>query len=322
MRRIIIGLATVVLGSASSAWADETDRRPVEAGEAESAKGGAERDLDARVSRLLAMARQAFEARDYEASRRLAYAACELRPSNDEAQDLHRLSIKYARRLRAAARVGGVRQSSESVEHAIDRLSGSRTIPWHQAPRGSGILPGEPAAVPVPEWEQRLEKRMAEKGTVSFQGDRFSVVKEYFEGLLACPIVVDRRLRDRVMELPVRFQAKDMPIEQIFRWVVENELGLRFAPVDGAIYLSDADGICEKAGVVEVYDVEDLLVESEMPDFVGPPLGLPAGPGIMGLQLPQDPETAPVRRHGLTPEQLLRMIERGVEPGTWKRDDQ
>ncbi len=309
MRRIFIGLVAVALGVVAAPQARAAEPEAPDAGR--DLRQGAEKDLDARVSRLLAEARKAFEARDYDASRRLAYAACELRPSNAEAQEMHRLSIYFGRRLRAASRPA---RSGESADQAIERLSGDKTLPWIQAPAGSeakGAASREEA--PVPEWQARLEKRLADKATVAFQGDKFSVVKEYFEGLLGCPIVVDRRFKDKVMDLPVRFQAKDMPVGQILGWIVGNELGLQFAPVEGALYLSDADGVADKAGVLAVYDVGDLVYESQMPDFVAPRLGLPEVPGrVMGLQAEPDLDEPASRPRGLTPEQLVRILERAT----------
>ena len=284
------------------------------------AEAGAEKDLAARVDRLLGMARKAFEARDYGASRGLALAACQLRPENEEAQALHRLSIRYAERL-AALRGGPGRSGnpSETPDEAVERLSGPAGALWREAPKGTRARPpADPLRGEKPDWQVRIERKMAEPGTAEFKGMPFSEVKEYFEAVLGCPIVVDRRLRDRVMVLPVSFKAKDMPAGQMFRWVVENDLGLRFSLADGAVYVSDADGICEKTGITVVYDVEDLVYPSEMPDFVAPELGLPEAnhPG-WGVNFDTDDRPAPAPK-GMTPERLKRVIERTVDPGTWK----
>ena len=312
--RTAIGIAIGIVAALAAPQARAGDAA---AGDAEA---GAERDLDARTGRLLDRARKAFEARDYEASRRLSLAVCRLCPGNGEAQALHRLSIRYGERLRAAKeREPRSGRAAETPDQAVERLCGPAGAPWADTPEGTEARPpADPLAGEKPDWQARIEKKMAENGTAEFKGMPFSEVKEYFEALLGCPVVVDQRLRDRVMALPVSFKAKDMPAGQILRWVVENDLALKFTLADGAVYISDADGICEKAGVTVAYDIEDLVYPSEMPDFVAPELGLPeANRRGWGVRFDTDEDPAP-RPKGMTPERLKRILQRTVEPGTWK----
>ena len=113
------------------------------------------------------------------------------------------------------------------------------------------------------------------------------------------------------------------PLEQALGWIVENDLGLRWVLVDGALFISDAEGITAKAGVLEIYDVEDILYASRMPDFEGPPLlsgmGNGVAPGIV-LDSPSSDRDVKSRR-GLTPERLMKILRRTVEPGDWTDDE-
>ncbi len=243
------------------------------------------------------------------------------------------MSIQYGERLSATrSRREGRGSAEETVGQAIDRLSGSRAMPWAKAPEGSGTeskmeamgSEAPPGPQEKPAWMGPIEKKLAEKGTVEFKDTRFSEAKDYLEAALGCSVVVDRRLRERVMGLPVSLKAKDMPFEQILKWVVENDLGLKYALVDGAVYVSDADGMTEKIGVTVAYDVEDLLYASSMPDFAGPMLGLPVEDSgrRVGIRFnAADAGDSEPRRHAMTPERLLRIISRAVEPGTWKDED-
>ncbi len=318
MSKLLVGMGCLAaaLGWQAAGWAEEAP----DAATAE-LRQQAEQHLEAQAGRLMGLARAAFQAGDYEASRRLALAVTQLTPADKEASELHRLSIEYGFRV-GATHEGQYVRRGETVDQAIERLSGSRQFPWVQAPAGTRARPPEgPKAEEKASWQVDLEKRMAAKGSVGFKETRFSEVKEYFEALFGCPIVVDRRVRDQVMGLPVTLQAKDMPGEQAFRWVVENDLGMQYALTDGAIYVSNAQGITEKVGVTVVYDVEDLMYLSKMPDFEGPSLDLrDSGPSRgqdISFDASADDAGRPAARRGLTPERLMQIIKRTVEPGNW-----
>ena len=321
MRNLVVGMGWL---AAALGWQIAGGSEEVPDAPAAQLKQQAERHLEAQAGRLMGLAKAAFQAGDYEASRRLALAVTQLTPGNQSASELHRLSIAYGLRVSATRDAGYVRRG-ETVDQAIERLAGSRQFPWAEAPAGTRArAPEGPKAEEKAPWQADLEKRMAAKGSVGFKETRFSEVKEYFEALFGCPIVVDRRVRDQVMGLPVTLQAKDMPGEQAFRWVVENDLGMRYALADGAIYISNAQGITEKVGVTVAYDVEDLMYLSKMPDFEGPSLDLrDSGPG-RGLDISfdekADDEKRPAAKRGLTPERLMQIIKRTVEPGDWTDD--
>lgn len=298
---------------------------PLGARAEEAGPGGAadqaEARMDAQAESLMGLARQAFQAGDYAAARKLALAVTGLKPGHREAGELHRLSVEYGLRVDALRDSGRMRRG-ESTEEAVERLSGNRRVAWAVAPEGTRARAPEP--VPDPEkapWQVELEKRMSAKGTVGFKDTPFTQVKEYFESQFGASIVVDRSVRERIMSLPVSFSATGMPLDQAFRWVVENDLGMKFALVDGAIFVSDAEGITRKIGVTRIYDVEDILYLHRMPDFEGPSLDPRDSMGACAAGVQFDrPEEAKAAKRGVSPERLMDIIKRSVEAGTWTEE--
>lgn len=168
--------------------------------------------------------------------------------------------------------------------------------------------------VELPEWQLRLQNKIAERTTVNFEDHDIGDALDFLSTRLGVNLVVDPDIRASGVQ--VTLMARDMAISNILDWLAL-QADAKWQFYNEAIYFGAPQ---QEEVVMRVYDVGQLIYAA--PDFPGVELnlssGLDASGGGAGLFADDFTETD----GGIAPEDLIDLLQETVDPQGWEDNDE
>lgn len=167
----------------------------------------------------------------------------------------------------------------------------------------------------VPEWQERLMDRMAQRLSVEFADVDPIEVVEFVANRAGINVVIASDVR-MAAHAPVTLQVGNMRVENIFNWVARS-MGTSWTLRGGAVFLGDTRG---EEVELRIYDITEALFAP--PDMPGPRvagnrMGMAGGDGGGGGGLDLFRGAGVDDGDGLMPEDLMDLIREAVSPQAW-----
>ncbi|TVR11921.1 MAG: hypothetical protein EA401_10105 [Planctomycetota bacterium] len=229
------------------------------------------------------------------------------------------------RKLSLAERERAVRQElHERIHRAMipEGFDGRPLFPddWRRRQERTSTVAMD--AQEVPEWQERLLDRMAQRLSVEFSDVDPIEVVEFVANRAGINVVIASDLR-LAAHAPVSLQVSNMRVENLFNWVCR-AMGTRWILRGGAVFIGDGR---EDDTELRIYDITEALFAP--PDMPGPRVAGNrmatagaaggGGGGTGGFDLFRGAGVDD--GDGLMPEDLMDLIREAVSPQAWDDPD-
>jgi len=272
-----------------------------------------EDNLQNRVDKLLAEARQYYKKQDYDKARQLAEKILrDIDPDNQDAQDLiYRTRMEQIASLKHEMRETMLWERKEAVQDVWEA-----EIPWHDLVKypenwrevserkAPSFKAGKEGDEP---WAERIKQKMNTRVSFDFANTGLEEVIDFMQTLTDINMILDPAVFEEGGNTEITLRVQDMQVSNAIQWIMRLT-GLKYRLRDHAIFISTKERIQDKPDLV-IYDVRDLI--GQVPNFPGPDLRLDVEGEESAIVDMGDEDTA------LGGEDLVDFIQQNIAPDSW-----